>query len=140
MLWTSSITSKATDSTNVPRQHNMVVSSLYKTSSVKLVIDWQNTGSSAKSNEETNHLVCDVLYHSNFQLDELKHFNAACKNQKADAIEEKSPFLLSFIHVNISIDVPLGSKHSASHMIFISGLYFHKITSLIKKAFQSSLA
>ena len=118
----------------------MVVSSPYKTSSVKLVIDWQNTGSSAKSNEEINRLVRDVLHHPDFQLDELEHFNAARENQKADATEENSPFLLSFTHANISIDVPSGSKHSAPRTISIPGLYFHKITSLIEEAFQSPLA
>jgi len=118
----------------------MVVSSPYKTNSVKLVIDWQNTGSSAKSNEEINCLVHDILHHPDFWLDELKHFNAACENWKADAAEENLPFLLSFTHANISIDVPLGSKHSAPHMISIPGLYFRKITSLIEEAFQSPLA
>jgi len=56
-------TSEATDSTNVPGQHDMVVSFPYKTNSGKLVIDWQNTGSSAKSNEEINCLVRDILHH-----------------------------------------------------------------------------
>ena len=113
----------------------MVVSFPYKTNSGKLVIDWQNTGSSAKSNKEINRLVHDILRHPDFWLDELEHFNAARENRKADATEENSLFLLSFTYVNISIDVPSGSKHSAPHMISIPRLYFRKITSLIEEAF-----
>ncbi len=117
----------------------MEVSSLYKTKSVKLVIDWQNTGSSAKSNEEINCLVCNVLCHPDFWLDELEHFNAACENHKADATEENPLFLLSFTHANISIDVPSGSKHSLPCLFSIPGLYYRKITCLIQEAFKSPI-
>jgi hypothetical protein len=88
-------TSNTADSTTVPRLHDMVVSSPspYKMNSIKLMIDWQNTGSSAKLNKEINCLICDVLCHSDFWLGELEHFNAACKNHKANAAEEKSQFL-----------------------------------------------
>ncbi len=133
-------TSNAADSTAIPGLHDMVVPSPYKTNSIKLVIDWQNTGSSAKSNEEINCLVHDVLCHPDFWLDKLEHFNAAHENHKANATEENSPFLQSFTHANISIDVPSGTKHKAPHTISIPGLYFHKITSLIEEAFQSPLA
>ena len=135
-------TSNTADSTAVPGLRDTVVSSPspYKTNSIKLVIDWQNTGSSTKSNKEINRLVHDVLRHPDFWLGELKHFNAACKNRKANATKEDSPFLQSFTHANISIDVPSGSKHKAPHMVSIPGLYFRKITSLIEEAFQSPLA
>jgi hypothetical protein len=68
----------------------MVVFSPYKTKSVELVMDWQNSSSSAKSNKEFNHLIHDVLCHPEFQLDELSQFNAACENCKADTAEENS--------------------------------------------------
>jgi hypothetical protein len=135
-------TSNTADSTAVPGLRDTVVSSPspYKTNSIKLVIDWQNTGSSAKSNEEINRLVCDILRHPDFRLGKLEHFNAAHENCKANAAEEDSPFLQSFTHANISIDVPSGSKHKAPHTVSIPGLYFRKITSLIEEAFQSPLA
>ena len=56
----------STSSTIIHKHHEMEVSSPYKTKSVKLVIDWQNTGSSAKSNEEINCLICNILCHPDF--------------------------------------------------------------------------
>jgi len=122
--------------------HKMEVSSPYKNKSVELVIDWQNSSSSAKSNEEINCLVYNVLHHPDFQLDELEHFNVAHENHKLDAAdsEEKSPFLLSFTHANISIDIPLGSKHTSPHSFSIPRLYHYKITTLIQESFQSPIS
>ena len=117
----------------------MEVSSPYKTKSVELVMNWKNTGSSAKSNKEINRLVCDVLHHPDFWLDKLVHFNAAHENRKADAADEISPFLQSFTHANISIDVPSGN-HSPPRSVLIPGLYFHKLTTLIQDAFQSPIS
>jgi len=112
----------------------------FLTKFVNMIIDWQNTGSSAKSNEEINRLVRNVLCHPDFRLEELEHFNAARANRKADAAEEKSPFLRSFTHADITIEVPSGVKHSEPHTFSIPGLYFRKITTLIQEAFQSPLS
>jgi len=117
----------------------MEASSPYKTKSVELVMNWQNTNSSAKSNEEINWLVHDVLRHPDFQLDKLVHFNAACENRKADIANEISPFLQSFTYANISIDMPSGN-HSPPHSVSIPGLYFRKLTTLIQDTFQSPIS
>jgi len=129
-----------TNTAVVPEQHVTEVFSLYKTKSVELVMDWQNTGSLAKLNEEINHLVRDVLHHPDFWPEKLKHFNAGRENRKADKAEENSPFLQSFTHATISIDVPSGRKHSTPHPFSIPGLYFCKITILIQEAFKSPLS
>jgi hypothetical protein len=120
-------------------QHEMEASSPYKTKSVELVMNWQNTSSSAKSNEEINWLVRDILHHPDFRLDKLVHFNAACENRKADTADEISPFLQSFTHANISIDMPSGN-HSPPRSVSIPGLYFRKLTTLIQDAFQSPIS
>jgi hypothetical protein len=130
----------STNTAIAPEWDETEVFSLYKTKSVELVIDWQNSGSSAKSNEEINRLVHDVLSHPEFQLDKLSHFNTAHKNCKADTANENSPFLWSFMHTTISIDVPSGNKHSPPHSFPIPGLYYRKITCLIQKAFESPLS
>jgi hypothetical protein len=121
--------------------HEMEVPSPYKNKSIKLVIDWQNSGSSAKSNGKINHLVRNVLCHPDFHLEELKHFNVACKNCKVDVAdsEENPSFLLSFTHTNISINVPSGSKLTTPRSFSIPGLYYCKITSLIQELFQSPI-
>jgi hypothetical protein len=133
-------TNASTSSTIIHEHHEMEVSSPYKSKSIKLVIDWKNTRSCAKSNEEINRLVRDVLHHPDFWLDDLEHFNAACENLKADATEENPLFLLSFTRTNISIDMPSGSKHSSPHSFSIPGLYYRKRTCLIQEAFESPIS
>jgi hypothetical protein len=54
--------------------------SVYTNKTAGLMVDWQNTGSSVKSNNEINRLVREVILHPAFQLDDLKTFNAAREN------------------------------------------------------------
>jgi len=62
-------------SSNVPDNEEMHLKAKYSTQysskSVRLLLDWQNTGSSAKTNDEVNCLVYKVLYYLEFQLDAL---------------------------------------------------------------------
>jgi hypothetical protein len=115
--------------------------SAYTNKSAGLLVDWQNTGSSAKSNNEINCLVHEVILHPDFRLDEVQTFNAARENQKADMAEEKSPAMLqTFQHADIQINVPSGNKDVAPSLFSIPGLYFRKLTTLIKEAFESPLS
>jgi hypothetical protein len=54
--------------------------SLYSNKSVELLLNWQNSGSSAKSNDELNCLVKEVISHPEFKPHELLMFNAMRKN------------------------------------------------------------
>jgi hypothetical protein len=88
--------------------------SVYHNKIMELLLDWQNSGSSTKSNEELNQLVHTILLYLKSWLHALWNFNATHENQKADAAEEKSSFLQSFCHALVDIDVPSGSSHMAS--------------------------
>ena len=114
--------------------------SLYSNRSSELLMNWQNSLSSMKSNEETTHLVHSVLLHPQFQLGNLVKFNATNENRKADIAEEKAPFLRSFCHASVDINVPSGSAHEASQTFSISGLHYRHITTLIKEAFESPIS
>jgi hypothetical protein len=103
---------------------------------VDLLLNWQNTGSPSKSNEEIDNLVHNVLLHPDFDLNELISFNTIRENKKSDAKEEQSP-LLSFQHADIKIEVPSGTKLTASQLFSIPGLYYRNIMSLIKDTFES---
>jgi hypothetical protein len=86
-------------------------SALYSSKTVELLLDWQNTGGSSKSNDEINRLVRAVLLHPEYEVDDLRYFNAARENRKADAADEQqSPFLCSFQHADVDIEVPSGTK------------------------------
>lgn len=115
-------------------------STRYSNKSIELLLDWQNTGSSAKSDEEVNRLVHEVLLHPEFQPSVLQSFNATRENRKADTAEEQSPFLQSFQHANIDIDVPSGSKETPAKTLTIPGLYYRRIVTLIKEAFNNRIS
>ncbi len=114
--------------------------SVYTNKSTRLIIDWQNTGSSVKSNNEINRLVREVILHLDFQLNEVQTFNTAQENQKADMAEAKSPVLQAFQHADIHINIPSGNKDTTPRLFSILGLYFHKLTTLIKEAFEGPLS
>jgi Plavaka transposase len=117
--------------------------SIYTNKSTELLMNWQNSISTQKSNDETTRLVHGVLFDSQFRLGDLKKFNATYENRKADAAEEKSPFLRSFREVSVNIDVPSGSMHDASQTsqtFTVSGLHYRQITTLIKETFESPIS
>ena len=115
-------------------------SSLSGNRTIELLLDWQNTGSSEKSNDELDRLVHGVLLNPSFQLSQLESFKATRENRKADAAEETSPFLQSFQCADISIEVPSGSRHIPPRMFSIPGLYYRNIVGLIKETFRSPIS
>jgi hypothetical protein len=121
-------------------QEEQLESSLYTNKSAALIVDWQNTRSPAKSNVKVNHLVHNVILHPDFQLDQLHYFNAAWENQRADLAEAESPLLNTFQHTDIRITIPSGNKDVSPCSFSIPGLYFHKLTTLIKELFESPLS
>jgi hypothetical protein len=112
----------------------------YSNKSSKLLMYWQTTGSTQKTNKEVNRLICEVIYHPNFKIKDFNNFNATCENQNADSADKKSSFLWSFRHTSIMIDVPSGSTYKASQLFSIPGLYYCQITTLIKQAFESPIS
>jgi hypothetical protein len=115
-------------------------SSGYSSKSVQLLLDWQNTGSSTKSNDEINRLVHDVLFHPDFRLGELLRFNARRENHKANVLAEESTFLQSFQHATVNIEVPSGSRDRPSQRFPIPGLYYRKLIDLIKDTFKDPIS
>jgi hypothetical protein len=104
-------------------------------------MNWQNSISNQKSNNETTRLVHDVMLHPDFRLGDLVNFNATTETRKADAAEERgSSFLRAFRHASVDIDVPSGSAQESSQTFSVSGLYYRQITSLIKEAFESPIS
>ncbi len=77
-------------------------------------MDWQSTGSSMKSNEEVTRLVHDVVLHPDFKINELLNIDAARENQNSDAAEHGSTSQQAFQEIAVKIEVPSGSKDTAS--------------------------
>ena len=112
--------------------------SVYSNKTTELLLDWQSSGSSKKSNNEVTRLVHSIMHHTEFKLDDLRNFNATRKHQKANAAEKK--FKQSFHHTSVNIDVPSGSSDKASQMFSIPDLYYRRLTNLIKETFESPIS
>ena len=54
---------------------------VHKNSTIESLINWQNTGSTLKSNNEINCLVRDVLRRPGFSVEDLEDFDATRENQ-----------------------------------------------------------
>jgi hypothetical protein len=116
------------------------ISALYSSTTAELLLDWQNSGGAAKSNDEINRLVHGVLLHPEFEVDALPSFNATRENRKVDAAEEQSPYLHSFQRADLDIEVPSGSKGVPPRPFTVPGLYYRQIVTLIKEAFDSQIS
>ena len=123
---------------NEGRTAKVAPPSVYSNKTTEILLNWQSSGSSKKSDEEVTRLVHSVLYHNEFNLEDLRKFNATREHQKADAAEAK--FLQSFRHTSVNIDVPSGSSHEPSRMFSIPSLYHRQLTILIKEAFESPIS
>ena len=111
----------------------------WKNPTVKLLLDWQNTGSELKSNNKVNQLV-GVLHHPDFSMEDLDGFNAARENQRRDRLDKKSPELKGFQETTVKINVPSGDNNVPSTTLESPGLHHWKLTSVIRSAFESPLA
>jgi Plavaka transposase len=112
--------------------------SVYSNKSSELIMNWQNSVSNNKSNEETTRLVHSVLFDPQFRLHDLENFNATKENRKANTAEEK--FLKAFHLTSVDITVPSGSAQDNPRAFSVPGLYYRKITTLIKDTFESPIA
>ena len=123
-----------------PAEQNHDSEPVHRNSTIESLINWQNTGSTSKSNNEVNRLVKDVLCHPEFSVNDLKAFDATRENQRLDKADAKSPHLRAFQETSVTIDIPSGDKTIPAQGVKIPGLYFRKLTTVIKDAFQSPLA
>ena len=115
-------------------------SPVHRNESVKMLMNWKDSGTSTKSDAEVNRLVNVVLLDPNFKLEDLQGFNVARENQKSDAVEKKSPFFDSFQTADIDIEVPSGTSGIPPGTFSVPGLIYRKLTAVIQAAFSSSLA
>ncbi|KAL0564603.1 hypothetical protein V5O48_017441, partial [Marasmius crinis-equi] len=109
-----------------------------------LVMTWQNSGGSRKSQSETTRLVNEFLLHPEFRLADLVGgFNAHTEDRKADeamANASKAGELLSqFKKADVTINVPSGQKNVPPQPFNVPGLYYQDLLSTIQTAFTEPL-
>ena len=113
---------------------------VHRNKSVKMIMNWKDSGAPTKSNTEVNHLVKDVLLDPKFKLEDLQGFSITRENRQSDTAEKKSPFLNSFQTANINIKIPSGVKDVSLGIFTVPGLLYQKLTAVIQAAFLSPLA
>ncbi|KJA12763.1 hypothetical protein HYPSUDRAFT_210146 [Hypholoma sublateritium FD-334 SS-4] len=113
---------------------------VHRNKSIELLMNWKDSGATTKSDTEINRLVRDVLLNPNFELEDLKGFNVARENKRADAAVKKSTFIDSFQSANVDIEVPSGTKGVPPATFSVPGLLYRKLTAVIQAAFSSPLA
>ncbi|KAG6806124.1 hypothetical protein H0H92_012592, partial [Tricholoma furcatifolium] len=116
------------------------IESPHANESSAMLHEWQNTGSSNKSDREMNRLVHDILLHPQFSLDDLQNFNAQRENRHADESDKTSPLFDMFTEVSVGIDVPSGDKNIPSRIFTVPGLLYRRLTAVITAAFSDGLA
>lgn len=110
----------------------------YKNKTVQLIMEWQNTRSSKKSNEKVACLVHDVMLHHDFSVDDLLSFNATYENCIADEAKQLT-FPQGFQQISMNIKVPSDTRDILSKMLSILGFTFHKLMSLIREEFKGPM-
>jgi hypothetical protein len=121
-------------------EHDPDSEPVHKNSTIESLINWQNKGSTSKSNDEVNRLVRDVLPRPGFSVEDLEGFDATRENQRLDKADARSPHLRAFQETSVMIEVPTSDETKPAHAVKIPGLYFRKLTTIIKDALQSPLA
>ncbi|KAG6913900.1 hypothetical protein DXG01_003626 [Tephrocybe rancida] len=111
--------------------------------SIYRFMTWLNSGSNAKSSEEANRLVEDVIKAPDFSVEDLSSFNAHRESARMDnaiADSDSSPYLQQFSSASVNIDIPSGKKDVPPTPFSVPGLLYRKITSVIEAAFHDDLA
>ena len=110
--------------------------------SIWRLMTWLNSGSATKTEAEVNRLAKEIRDAGGFQAADLEGFNAHRENKRLDAAQESPLFGDGFQETSIPIRVPTGdpTPKQRSKTYNIPGLYFRKLTSVIKSAFEGPLA
>ncbi|KAJ7736493.1 hypothetical protein B0H16DRAFT_1326523, partial [Mycena metata] len=82
-----------------------------------------------------------VLRHPDFDVDELKGFDAGRAKGQVDLDAQAAfPLLSNFKETSIEIDVPSGSQTVPSKKFAVPGLQYRSLVSVIKSAFEDPLS
>jgi hypothetical protein len=105
-----------------------------------LLLGWQNTGSSQKSNGEIDDLVHKVILHPAFNPADLIGFRAQRENRRSEPAKSDPSLPDSFRETTVQIDIPSGEKGTPSKFFSIPGLHYRPLTSIIRASFTSPSA
>ena len=104
-----------------------------------LLMNWQNSGSNQKTENELNRLVKEVIRHPEFKAEDVSDFNARRENKHLDegpmdAVRlGDSPFLGDgWREINVNIEVPVPNAGQSPRIFPVQGLHHRSIIEVIK--------
>jgi hypothetical protein len=105
--------------------------------STYLLMNWQNTGSSQKTEHELNRLVKEVIGNPQFQSEDLRDFNAHREHKRLDNAKayEQSPTPFAgddWQEVSIELTIPIPERNVPPRSFFVPGLHHRSIIEVIK--------
>ncbi len=104
------------------------------------VMQWLNNGHVMKSEAETTKFVHDVILSPTFHPADLARFDAHRENQRLDKALSISALRSQFIESSVDILVPSGERNTEPKKFAVPGFLHRKLTSVIREAFENSLA
>lgn len=121
----------------IHQSHILLPPSPFENMSKYLLMDWQNSGSTQKTENELNRLVKEVIRHPEFRAEDLSDFNARRENKLLDDgpidANRDSPFLGDgWQEVNVHIEIPVPNKGESPRIFPVQGLHHRSIIEVIK--------
>jgi hypothetical protein len=102
-----------------------------------LLMNWANTGGNLKSEGEVTRLAQEVLSAPDFNVKDLRTFNAHQENKRLDDAlavgQSNSPFSMDgWTETSVDIRVPVPSKSQPPKRFRVSGLHHRSIVQVVK--------
>lgn len=122
---------------------------LFLNASTYHLMNWFYNSSSSKSLGDVDRLVNDVLLAEDFNREELRGFNAGQEGRQMDGTQarlESAEFSASDGWHETSLEIPLScekvqfSSEAAAPTFTVHGLYYRKLTEVIKSVYEEVMA
>ena len=109
----------------------------FKNTSRYLLMNWYQTGSSQKMEQELNWLVKDVIGNPEFNITDSAGFSASRENKQLDnegvVAEAHAPFLDDgWQEVAVEIDIPVPQKNTMPKRFSVPSLHHHSIMEVLR--------
>lgn len=107
----------------------------FKNMSRYLLMNWYQTGSSQKTEQELNRLVKDVIGNPEFNVADLAGFSASRENKQLDnaGVVAEAPFLDDgWREVTVEIEIPVPQKNTIPKRFPVPGLHHRSIMEVLR--------
>jgi hypothetical protein len=106
--------------------------------SIYLLMEWMTTGSNQKSVGEVDRLAKEVLSAKEFNVEDLRDFNAQRESKRldsSDSSDQKSPLMGDgWLESSVTISIPTGLRDTNGADFTVPGLHHRSLVAVMKAA------